>query len=268
MKILLVYINRHVRWADTFRAEVLKREWVNDEVEMADSRHLPDGDKYDVIHFLYSGGMTKRKDYILKYKDKVFTSLASQRTLDCLFDDMPSLIKIYKNTRMCVCQNKGLMEKLKSMIQQTNVCYIPNGVDTELFNRKFVVGFVSTKDSVGHKGLPLIQQACQELGLELKIMHERYLPHERMPEFYREIDCLVLASLSEGCSNPTLEALAMNKPVLSTRVGIADELDGVTIIDRNVESIKAALNKLSGRRMILENFTWKKIAAQYRSLYG
>lgn len=88
-----------------------------------------------------------------------------------------------------------------------------------------------------------------------------------MPDFYRQIDCLVVASSSEGCNNPTLSALAMNKPVISTKVGIAEELEGVTLVERNVESIKKALRHVSGRIQILEKYTWDIVAAQYHNLY-
>ena len=267
MKILLIH-NNLMRWADTFRAEEFKKRWTDDEVDIASAmEELPDGDKYDVIHFMYSGGLTKSKEYILKHKDKVFTSLASQRTFKSSHNDMGGLTEIYRETQGCVCQNKNLLMRLKKLIPDVKATFIPNGVDTELFNRKFVAGFVGAKHSNEHKGLHLAQQACDELGIELLKAHEHNYTHEEMPEFYKKIDCLILASESEGCNNPTMEALAMNKPVISTIIGIALDLEGVFTIDRNVESIKGALRKLSGRIQILEKYTWSEISQQYHSLY-
>ena len=271
MKILLVHADKFP-WATTNRAEALKREWIEDEVEIAYRDNLPDGDKYDVIHFLFSGGISKVKDYILKHKTKIFTTLASQRTLDQYFDKLENLVEIYKNTVCCVCQNSTLEGKLKALIGQNNVVYIPNGVDEKLFNRKFIVGFVGVKaDSSDHKGLNLVRRACDELGLDLKLAHSGHSsdvrPLETMPDFYREIDCLIIPSMSEGCNNPTLEALAMNKPVISTKVGIAEELEGVILVERDVESIKGALRRISGRIQILEKYTWNIIAKQYHDLY-
>ena len=263
MKILLVHCDK-TPWASTHRAEALKREW-KDKVDIVSRWELPDGDKYDVIHILHSGGMTKFKDWILKYKEKTFTTLASQRTLDGVFDKLEDLVEIYKNTVYCVCQNENLAYQLKRLIKKNNVVYIPNGVDEHVFDKRFVVGFVGARDSREHKGYQLIQKACDDLSLEFKTI--RGVELDKMPEFYREIDCLVLASLSEGCNNPTLEALAMNIPVISTKVGIVEELEGVTLVDRDVESIKKALRKLSGRIQILEKYTWKKIATEYRNLY-
>jgi len=263
MKILLIHHDKKP-WASYRRAESLKKEWVNNEVDIAYFKDLPDGDKYDVIHFLFSGGLSKCKEYILKHKHKVFTTLASQRTLDEKYDKLEDLKEIYQNTVYCVAQNKELVRQFELLTGQHNVTYIPNGVNEKLFKNEFKVGFVGTKDSDGHKGLLLIRQACDELGLDLLSCNTEY---ERMPDFYDEVNCLVLASLSEGCNNPTLEALAMNKPVISTNVGIASELNGVILIERNVESIKKALRVLSGRIQILEEYTWDKIAQRYYNLY-
>lgn len=256
-----------MRWADTFRAEYLKREWKDDEVDIVNADTLPDGEKYDVIHFLFSGGISKSKEYILKNRHKVFTSLASKRTLKCLFDKKEDLLKIYKETLCCICQNKSLMQELMEWIQHDNLVYIPNGVDTEVFNREFVAGFVGAKDSNDHKGLPIAKQACKELGIRLLEAHEHDYDHDSMPEFYKKINVLLIPSESEGCHNPTMEALAMNVPVISTNVGIANELEGVFIVDRNVESIKKSLRKLSGRIGILKNYKWSEIAIKYKEVY-
>jgi len=261
MKILIVHADKFP-WATFNRAESLKKELREDWIDIVDRWHLPE-EEYDVIHFLFSGGITKCKDYILKHKDKVFTTLASYRTLEERWDKMEDLKEIYQNTVCCVAQNTDLEDRYKKLFGN-NVVYIPNGVNEQRFKRNFIVGFVGIDN--GHKGLELIKQACKELNLDLMIA-EKGKNQEEMRDFYKEIDCLAIASKSEGCNNPTLEMLAMNKPVISTRVGIAEELEGVILIERDVESIKQALRKLSGRIQILENYTWKKIAKKYRDVW-
>lgn len=266
MRILLVFNNR-MRWADVFRAEALKKHLPEHNIDIVDRRKLPDGENYDIIHFMYSGALTKDKEYILKNKHKVFTSSVSKRSLDGMWDERESLLDIYRQTQCCVCQNEEILSILKGLAPEAKAVAIPNGVDTELFNRKFVAGFVGANGSNEHKGLHLAKQACDELGIELREAHEWDFSHEKMPLFYKDIDCLIIPSVSEGCHNPTMEALAMNKPVISTDVGIAKKLEGVIIVERNVESIKKALRKLSGRIQILEDYTWDKIADQYRKIY-
>jgi len=266
MKILLIHADRHP-WATTHRAECLKKEWIEDEVDIAYIKNLPDGDKYDIIDVLYGCGISKIKDYILKYKHKTFTTLASRRTLESFLDKKEDLIEIYQKSICCVAQSLTLTNQLKELIQQDNVIYIPNGVDTEFFNKLFIIGYVGEGHLINRKrkGYDIVKQTCDELGLELKSAMN--LPYEKMPEFYKQIDCLVILSDDEGCNNPTLEALAMNIPVISTKTGIVEELEGVIIVDRDVESVKKALRKVSGRIQILEKYTWKKIAKRYRQLY-
>lgn len=261
MRILLVHADKFP-WATFNRAEALKKEWAGDWVDIADRWHLPEED-YDIIHFLFSGGLSKCKDYILK-RNNVFTTLASYRTLEARWDDLEDLTQIYQHSVMCVAQNPDLAERYKKLFHKNNVVYIPNGVNTQRFKRDFVVGFVGIDNR--HKGLELIRQACTELGLELKVV-DKGKTQEDVRDFYKEIDCLALASISEGCNNPTLEVLSMNKPVISTEVGIAKELEGVHIVLRDVESIKQTLRHLSPRIGILERYTWKIIAKRYRKLY-
>jgi len=266
MKILLIHADRNP-WATTHRAEALKQEWSEDEVDIAYFKHLPNGDKYDVIHVLFGCGISKIKDYILKYKDKTFTTLASRRTIESFLDKKKDLIEIYQKSVCCVAQNPVLVSQLKLLIRKNNVVYIPNGVDTKFFDRPFVVGYVGEGHPINQKrkGYHIVKQVCKELGFELKTAS--YLTHEKMPEFYKQIDCLIILSDDEGCNNPTLEALAMNKPVISTRAGIVEELEGIILVDRDVKSVIAVLRVLSGRIQILENYTWKAIADRYKQLY-
>ncbi len=275
MKILLIH-GDIFPWATTNRALEFKKRWVDDEVDICNCSELPDTSKYDIIHILFSGGITQLKSLVMKNKDKVYTTLASQRTLDLVYDKEQDLRDIYANSKKVVCQNPNLKNKLIELIgsQHTDkIVYIPNGVDEKIFNREFVVGFVGT-DQAHHreyKGFPLVEQACNELGLKLVRTHNSYpnnvIPNDKMPDFYNQIDCLIIPSMGEGCNNPTMEALSMNIPVITTRVGIAEELDGVILVDRNVDSIKGALRRLSGRIQILEKYTWDKIAQDYRNLY-
>jgi len=267
MKILLIHQDKFP-WAAHRRALEFKKRWIKDEVDITYAKTIPDGDKYDIIHFLFSGGIKIIKEYALKYKNKTFTTLASQRTLDEFYDKKDDLIEFYKETVSCVALNPSLAAQLKSLTKKNNVVYIPNGVDTELFKRSFTVGFVGidSKESRKHKGYEMLKKVCDSLELILKSA-DGDIPIEKMPKFYQKIDCLVIPSESEGCNNPTLEALAMNKPVISTITGIAERLTGTILIKNTEQSLTQALLKLSGRRQILKKYSWDIIASRYHELY-
>jgi len=279
VKILLLHSDI-VPWASWVRALELKKQWVNDEVDIIradfDDKNFINCDtyKYDVVHCLYSGGMSKILYLVAMCKGKFYGTIASERTLDGVYDNVKILIDAYKHCNKIVAQNLGLKNRLASMLgTDKNIVYIPNGVDEESFKKDIKVGYVGSGNEYNHqhKGMYLVKQACEELGVEMVRTNNSYpdnvIPHDKMPDFYRNLSCLVIPSKSEGCNNPTLEALAMNIPVVTTRVGIAEELHGAILVDRTVEDIKRGIKQAIPRFEILEKYTWKTVAQQYRNLY-
>ena len=151
----------------------------------------------------------------------------------------------------------------------------PDGVDCKLFRprnrRRFSevgqyrlrVGWVGNsawgndrleQDS---KGLnTILRPALQSLVSEGAKIEERFadseirfIPHQKMSQYYSTIDVLVCSSLIEGTPNPVLEAMACGVPVVSTDVGIVREAFGQAQQDfilpsRSVSDLKAALGRL------------------------
>lgn len=280
MKILLITGDTLAPWAITFRANELKKRWVDDEVEIVTSFKGNPCD-YDVIHILFSAGIGDYNSLVGGWSH-IYTSVVSANTLDYSWDSAETLRSIFQNSKKVVCLNPRLQQSvidLMGLEHASKAVYIPNGVDGDLFStnlcngepKKFVVGFVGSNFSQEYKGLHLIKEACEKLDVELLINNCNYpdsvTPRENMPGFYSCIDCLCIASLGEGTNNPTLEALSMNKPVISTRTGIAEELEGVILVERNVISIIQGIRKVYTRKGIIENYTWDRIAKKYHDLY-
>lgn len=110
-----------------------------------------------------------------------------------------------------------------------------------------------------------------------------WVPHNRMPDYYSNIDLLICASLSEGTPNPILEAMACGVPVISTNVGIVSEVFGVEqskyIMEvRSVEALKQYLLRILNAPEVLsilstenlrqiEGWSWKKKAENYRNFF-
>jgi len=177
-----------------------------------------------------------------------------------------------------------------------NSYLIPNGVDLELFKsaekkeiRPFTAGFAGNIWGPGaiYKGYNIYIQALVRLP-EIKMKnllhaHSQIL-HADMPEmFYHKIDCLVLPSIGEGCSNVTTEALACGVPVITTKVGYHGEMltDGKECLfcEREIDSIADCVKRLTeseelrnslstnGRRFAEKHHDINVIAKQYDQVF-
>ncbi len=103
-------------------------------------------------------------------------------------------------------------------------------------------------------------------------------------DYITRADIVVLPSRSEGIPNVALEAMALEKPVVATRVGGTPEVirhnrDGILVPSENPEALAAALTELldnpryagelaaNGLRRIQANFSPKKRVARVLDIY-
>ena len=107
-----------------------------------------------------------------------------------------------------------------------------------------------------------------------------------MKELYRNIDCLVIASLREGLPYVLLEAMAMNVNVLATEVGeipkiLSNKVNGLLIeagkVDTLVQGMKHYLNsppetrelwKKSAKSIVLNEYSAEKMSRVTESIYS
>ena len=124
-----------------------------------------------------------------------------------------------------------------------------------------------------------LEDLARESGAEGCMEFRGLVEKGDMPELYRQADIFVFPSYREGMPNAVLEAMASGLPVIM-RAGCqgADEL----IRDNGIAaegSFAGALTELisegkdiwqemgrSGRRLVLDSYTWKHIAGQYAEL--
>lgn len=110
------------------------------------------------------------------------------------------------------------------------------------------------------------------------------IPHEQMPELYRQADMLLLPSVREGLPMAVLEAMSCGIPVVATRCSSLPELieDGVNgylceigDVDEFADKINLfadspSLRQTAGqanRALIEERFTLDQMISNYRSLF-
>lgn len=113
---------------------------------------------------------------------------------------------------------------------------LPDNVDGELFRCResnenrgpLIVGCV-TDSTIWAKNGEFIRELPKHLGSEVDFRvidaaGSSALPFDRMPEWYRGLDLLLVPSFSEGTGFACLEALASGVPVWSTPTGIAKSI--------------------------------------------
>lgn len=161
-------------------------------------------------------------------------------------------------------------------------------------SKPFTVGFAGNVWGMGgeYKGWQQYAESVIDLmkdGVQQHVcLHngpgsQRQIPHDEMCEsFYWKVDCLILPSINEGCSNVTGEALACGVPVVSTKVGYHGErlVDGgnVLFVERSRESIVKAVKRLmeddelylrlsrNGREFVEREQNVEKIARRYEKI--
>jgi glycosyltransferase involved in cell wall biosynthesis len=189
--------------------------------------------------------------------------------------------------------------KLLGLAQRNNAnsALIPNGIDLNVFKPKerlpserFTVGFAGNISDMRHmqyKGYPLIAGAVTELYNEVAFKtalhgHEQIAHIDMVPSFYHKIDCLINASVDEGCSNVIMEALACGVPVVCTKVGYHGEMlthkENVLFVERNTSAIADAIMRLrsdatlcaklaaGGRLFAIKNHNIVNVVNQYRTI--
>ena len=196
-----------------------------------------------------------------------------------------------------IATNNQLYDIAKSC--NDNAHLIPNGCDlvqfspadpNPNFNRKFTIGFAGNIWGQGlvYKGYQFYVKAMASMFTQVKsktLLHAHtQIDHYKMTEdFYYEIDCLILPSLGEGCSNVVMEALACGVPVLITKVGYHGEMledrKNCLFIERDANDIEKKIALLmnntalridlaySGREFAVEHHDIKKIANEYDKIF-
>ncbi len=119
--------------------------------------------------------------------------------------------------------------------------------------------------------LPSLRTLCRDLGLDALVTFRGALGQEEVHEEYRRADIFVLPSFAEGVPVVLMEAMAMGKPVVSTRITgipelIADQVDGLLAVPGDVADLTRQLTRLLDDRTLGERLglaARQKVVAMY-----
>jgi glycosyltransferase involved in cell wall biosynthesis len=132
-----------------------------------------------------------------------------------------------------------------------------------------------------------LEYLSRELRLESHIKFAGRLSHEEISSVLAIADVVVLPSIIEGLPIVLLEAMAMGKPVVASRVGgipevVVDGESGILVAARNVRELTDALLSIltdrkvarqmgyKGREIVQADYAWgvvtQKVLAVYKEL--
>ena len=129
-----------------------------------------------------------------------------------------------------------------------------------------------------------LENKIKELGLENNVKLVGFIMDSDLPKYYANCDIFVLHSIYEAFGIVLLEAMASEKPIISTMVGgipevVQNEKSGILVPPKNATALATAIIQLLsdgkrakemgqyGRKLTEIQFNWEIIAKKYIEMY-
>ena len=129
-----------------------------------------------------------------------------------------------------------------------------------------------------------LREMAEELKINDKIEWQGFVPYSKVPKALSQIDIFVYPSWHEGFGRSIMEALAMEKAVVATRVGgipdlIKDNENGFLVSPHNPEMLAKKIKELieskelrerfgrAGREHVIRNYEWNDGIKQFAQLF-
>ncbi len=247
-------------------------------------------EKYDCVygHFFLEGGLaaiavgrTLGIPSYIAYGECDYESEVRQRFRDLRARDVKGLRGL-----ISVSSDNSRELRTISILDNIPILLAPNSIDPELFHPmeknkcrehfgiesdRFIVGFVG--GFIERKGDKRILAAIEPLddvygafagkGDEepcgSKVVFCQPLRHEEIPAFLNACDVFALPTLSEGCCNSTIEAMACGLPVISSDLpfnhDILNETNSILIDPMNIDEIRDAIIKMKNDKKLRQKLS-------------
>ena len=224
--------------------------------DLIDKRVTVNGEEYDVIFAFFWYDMLLRGKLIENLdSEKVCVDVQSHNSWLKRNIRLEEVNRILRNFRSVGFSSKKLMRKFPEL---QNKFYTPSGYNpirfrpTPLpsFNGKLKICWAGDPESAHHgdvKGYyEFIKPAIEKFDdVELvTASKQNRIPHSKMGSFYSSGHIYLNFSSSEGTPMPLLESMACGRAVISTNVGISEEVineNNGLVVPRSIEDLCDAI---------------------------
>ena len=151
------------------------------------------------------------------------------------------------------------------------------GVDLQRFRPSLRIGVVGRTYHTGRKGEDLVRAVMGTPHIEWHFTGEGWpgpaemVPADRMPDFYRSMDYILVPADYEGGPMPLLEALASGVEVIAPPIGFVPDYPHIEYETGSADSLRAVLERLTATRLALrssvERRTWDQWALDHDRVF-
>lgn len=227
----------------------------------------------------YFPHLPARKYYYPEYREKKKALLFWWNSIGCVDDKKGSLVYICDELSwsdedimelsksiggFCVV-SKRLMEKVSKIKTDVPVYLTYQGIDTKkfflkdkIYSEKLRIGWagnsnLSLRGTIDLKGVGILKNVAEKTSdkFEWDFVDRdiNFKEFSEMPDWYNSLDVYVCASIAEGVPSTILESLACGCLVVTTNVGIVQELldDGclIKVCDRTEKSFFETISAIT-----------------------
>lgn len=247
------------------------------------------GRKPDAIygHFWKSGYIGYR--YAKEFNIPLFVA-TGESEIATMFSPKPDVKEFAQYVSGVICVSSKNRDESVSLGLTTydKCCVLPNSINTSLFTKRdkaecrahlglpqnvFIVAFVGW--FIERKGPRRVAEAIKKIpgndvyslfigkGEQMpecdNILFKGPLQHEEIPLYLNAADAFVLPTLSEGCCNAVVEAMACGLPIISSNLpfnwDILDASNSIMIDPKNIDAISTAIRTLRDDRELLHKLS-------------
>ncbi|MFQ6540249.1 MULTISPECIES: glycosyltransferase [Aphanothece] len=233
-------------------------------------RHIAYGE-YDLIYYMTYGSYTQRKSRIqVGYFTHVEDALGHEMTRQRFFD-------VARDMDYAILHGERYLKRLRSEVDIKCSCLSP-GIDHASFTPILRIGVCGRTYNTGRKGEDIVRDLINLDFVKFYFTGDgwpgqaTHLPTSMLPDFYRDMDYILVPSLYEAGPMCIPESLATGTSVICSDVGWANKFPVITFKNGDSQSLKNLLFRLHRKKLRLSksthDLTWERWGNEHLAIFS